>query len=107
VEGITLLCLSDDTSLAIKDSAFTTLRQLGRDAKTTAGSKTSRATGRLDRYTLTALSDRSRRTLGRRDRDANIVSELSSGRATGFLRRVASLSLGVVLHTRTTTGVLL
>lgn len=107
MKSITLVGLANNTSLAIEDSALATLRHLGGDAKATTGSKTSRATGGFDRDTLAALSSGTTSALRRSDRDTDIISELGSSRATGLLRRVASLSLRVVLHTGSTARVLL
>jgi len=67
VKSITLLGLANDTSLTIEDSALATLRYLSGDAKTTTGSKTSRATGRFDRDTLATLSGSASRALRRSD----------------------------------------
>lgn len=86
MKSITLVGLANNTSFAVEDSALATLRYLGGDAKTTAGSKTSRATGRLDRDTLAALSGGATRALSRSNRYTDIISELSSSRATGLER---------------------
>jgi hypothetical protein len=107
MQGITFLGLTNNAPLAVKDSTFTTIRLLGRDAKTIAGSKTARALGRVNRHTLATLASRSVRALRRLDRDTNIVSKLSTRRTLRFGIGVTGLSLGIIGHSGGTTWVFL
>lgn len=102
MQGVALLCLANNTSLAVKDGTFTAPRRLGGDAKAVAGSKTLRALGRVKRDTLAALTNRSGWALRRLQRHTNITSELSTHRTTRLGIGVASLSLGIIGHSEGT-----
>lgn len=103
MQGVTLLCFTNNTSLAVKDSTFTTARRLGGDAKTIAGSKALRALRRVRRHTLAALANRSVLTLRRLQRHTNIAAKLSTHRTIRLGIGVASLSLGIIGHSGGTT----